>query len=138
MATDKDIWAAGSAHLLNMDDIDPALIAWPGKDFDPPSSATPHLDCWFEMNHFPNEPNDPHWGNDAEQEYIGFFQVQVFFRPGNGIMLGKDQAELIQAHFKKGTELGPVKVSKKPWMSPHVVDGANLYIPVTIPYLGSA
>lgn len=129
MATDKDILTGVFTRMGTLATSLP--IAWPGVNFTPPNSG-----MWLQIRHFPNEPNNIGWQTDAQQEYIGFVQVQVFTRPGTGIVNATEIAEEVIAHFAKGTEFGPVCVSRRPYTSPDVVDSDWIYIPVTIPYRG--
>lgn len=112
--------------------LSPALpIAWPGIHFTPPDSG-----MWLEVKLFPNEPLDPSWNNDACTLARGFFQVMVGYRPGTGQVAASRIADAVCAHFAKGTDLGPVRVLKKPWQSPELTDTDKIFIPVTIPYRG--
>lgn len=131
MATDKDIL---SGAMARMDSLTTTLpIAWPGVNFTPPQSG-----YWFEIRHFPNEPSNLGLGDTAKQEYRGFVQVSVFGRPGSGIFGMTDEAENVVAHFAKGTDLGPVKVRVRPYISPPIPEDTHIQIPVTIPYRGIA
>lgn len=91
---------------------------------------------WFEVRHFPNEPNNLSLEDGSKNEYIGFLQVSVFVRAGSGIVNLSKEAEKIQAHFPKGQAFGPVQVRKRPYQSPPIPDGDRISIPVTISYRG--
>jgi len=108
-------------------------VSKPGVNFNSPSSG-----YWLEPSLSPNEPDDLAWGNDSCHERIGFFQVNVNYRPGQPGQEGASEvADAIIAHFPKGLELGPVRVRKSAWQSPAVTDdGSRLFIPVTIPWRG--
>ena len=129
MATDKDILTGALNRMSGY--TTPLPIAWPGVNFTPPQSG-----MWFEVRHFPNEPDHFAYDDDAKQTYRGFVQVSVFDRPGGGIVSATEEAEGVAARFAKGTALGPVLVSRKPYVSPAVYQDNLIQIPVTIPYRG--
>ena len=111
------------------------VILWPAEQTDPPDSG-----FWLQPGYFPNEPIDRIWDNDACVETRGFFQVLVYFRvrPDLGQIKPSTLADALIDHFPKGLELGPVRVRKRPYQSPMIVeDASKSYIPVTVPYLGS-
>lgn len=95
---------------------------------------------WLRPGLFPNEPVDRAWDNDACTEDRGFFQILVCYRPRPkmGQIEPSLLADALISHFTKGTELGPVRVKKRPHQSPAVVyDASESFIPVTVYYLGS-
>jgi hypothetical protein len=107
-------------------------VLWPGIKTQPPES-----EIWLQPGLFPNEPDDIVWDIDACIDTRGFFQILVYFRPGQGQVEPSEIADALIAHFPKGLELGPVRVKKRPWQSPMVTeDASKLYIPVTISYKG--
>ncbi len=107
-------------------------ILWPGIQETPPKNG-----MWLQPGFFPNEPDDLAWDNDACVDTRGFFQILVYFRPGQGPLDPSKLADTLIAFFPKGLDLGPVRVRKRPWQSPMVTeDASKLYIPVTIPYKG--
>lgn len=112
--------------------ISPALpIAWPGIVFTPPGTG-----MWLEAKLFPNEPRDLAWDADGCALQRGFLQVMVGYRPGGGQVNASQVADAVIAHFPKATELGPVRVSKRPYQTPPLTEADKLYIAVTIPYSG--
>jgi len=107
-------------------------ILWPGKQEKPPESG-----MWLEPRVFPNEPGDIAWDDDACVDTRGFFQILVYFRPGQGQIEPSELADALIAHFPKGQTLAAVRVRKRPWQSPMITpDSSKLYIPVTIPWKG--
>lgn len=102
---------------------------WPSITSEPPGTG-----MWLEAKLFPNEPMDPVWNNNGCHLARGFFQVIVGYRPGTGEIEASAIADVVIAHFAKGTQLGPVRVSKIPWRSPAIIDGSKCLIPVTVPY----
>jgi len=109
----------------------PAIL-YPGVQNDPPQTG-----MWLLPSVFPNEPNDIAWDNDSCVDTRGFVQILVYFRPGQGVIEPSELADALIAFFPKGSQLGPVRVRKRPWQSPVVVeDSSKLFIPVTIPYKG--
>jgi hypothetical protein len=102
---------------------------------DPPDSG-----MWLKSGYFPNEPIDRIWDNDACVETRGFFQILVCYRvrPDIGQLAPSALADALIDHFPKGLALGAVRVRKRPWQSPAVVeDSSKSFIPVTVAYLGS-
>lgn len=109
-------------------------IAWPGKPLKPPSSG-----LWLLVRHFPNETEDLSWGNDGPILVRGFFQVEVNYRHGSdGIFPASELADTIIKEFGKGVPISDVFVEKTPWQSPEVVEDDRNFIPVTVPYYGTA
>ena len=107
-------------------------ILYPGIQSDPPQSG-----IWLEPSVFPNEPEDIAWDNDSCVDTRGFVQILVCFRPGQGVIEPSELADALIAAFPKGLSIGPVRVLKRPWQSPVVVeDSSRLFIPVTVPYKG--
>jgi hypothetical protein len=107
-------------------------ILWPGIQETPPESG-----MWLQPGFFPNEPEDMAWDDDACVDTRGFFQILIYFRPGQGLVAPSELADALIAFFPKGFELGPVRVRKRPWQSPAVTeDASKLFIPVTVPYKG--
>lgn len=128
MSVDSQIITAAFTKLAAINNAPP--IAWPGINFNPPASG-----IWWEATMFPNEPRNLTMDNDVA-EHLGFFQVQVCYRPGVGLMMPIMNAEAIMAALPKGTELGPVLVRQKPWLGPTVAFDDYLSLPVTIPWRG--
>ena len=107
-------------------------IMWPGIQETPPQEG-----IWLQPGFFPNEPQDIAWDNDGCVDTRGFFQILVYFRPGQGQIEPSDMADALIAYFPKGSDLGPVRIRKRPWQSPAVTeDASKLFIPVTVPYKG--
>jgi len=114
-------------------EYDPAPeILWPAHQNEPPDTG-----IWLEPNLFPAETIDIAWDNDSCVDTRGFFQVLIYFRPQQGQIEPCELADALIAYFAKGTAIGPVRVLKRPWQSPIVVeDASKLFIPVTIVYEG--
>ena len=125
----KAILEAFLTHLGTMSNGVP--IAWPGVNFTPPDSG-----LWLQASHFPNESENIAWGNDSKNRVLGFCQVSAYTRPGSGIIALSGLAEDIIAHFPKGLELAGVRVRKRPHQSPPITEDSEIFIPVTIHYLG--
>lgn len=122
------------AFIERLEDLvlSPVLpIAWPGIKLNPPATG-----MWLEALYFPSETENVTWGADGCYNAKGFFQVSVFYRPGVGQIKPSAVADLIIAHFPKGSSIAGVGVNKKPWQSPAVTLSDKLYIPVTIPFSG--
>jgi len=109
----------------------PAIL-YPGLKTEPPQRG-----MWLQPMVFPNEPDDIAWDNDACIDTRGFLQILIYFRPGMGVIEPSVLADALIAFFPKGSTIGPVRVLKRPWQSPPVVeDSSALFIPVTVPYQG--
>lgn len=132
MAAETEILDAGMLHMAAYSTSLP--VSYPATPFKAPSGEEA---MWLEIRYFPNVPRNLGWENDARQEYIGAFRISVYFRTQYGSFTATEEAEALIAHFAKGTELGPVRVSQRPYLAP-VVDSDNgaAFITVTIPYRG--
>ena len=109
----------------------PAIL-YPGIQSDPPQNG-----IWLEPSVFPNEPEDIAWDNDSCVDTRGFVQILVCFRQGQGVIEPSELADALIDAFSKGLSIGPVRVLKRPWQSPVVVeDSSRLFIQVTVPYKG--
>lgn len=107
-------------------------IMWPGLNQAPPTSG-----LWIEPGYFPNEHQDDVWDDDTCVLFRGFAQALIGFRPNDGLVAPYELADALIAWFPKGQAIGPVRVRKRPWASPHFVgDGDKLFIPVTIRLTG--
>lgn len=132
MSLSTEILVACAQHLSTFDYSPMPEIIYPGRQAKPPDTGT-----WLEASFFPNEPENLAWDENAYDDVRGFFQVLVGYRQNVGQVVPSEVADAVIAHFAKGTVLGPVKVSKRPYQMPSVVeDGSRLYIPVTIRYQG--
>jgi hypothetical protein len=127
-----EILTAAFDHLIAFVYSPQPEIMWPGIQSTPPEAG-----MWLEPGFFPNEPDDIAWDDDSCVDTRGFFQILVYFRPGQGQIDPSELADALIAHYPKGTELGAVRVRKRPWQSPAVTDDASkLFIPITVPYMG--
>ena len=117
-------------------------IAWPGKSFNPASSAT---SMWLQPSHFPSD-NDNIVLAAGPVMFRGFVQILVGFRNNPlGLRPAHEVAAELVTLYAKGTPLGPVLVASRPSVGPAVPEqgaarlsqGTN-YLPVSIPYLGLA
>ena len=132
--TTVSILSAFLERLEGFTYVEQPEILWPGMNTDPPSDG-----MWLVPSLFPNETIDPFWDPDVCVRYMGFFQVLVHFRPRPRLGLVKPMtlAEAVIDYYPKGLVMGPVRVKKKPWASPVVIQDSSVsYIPVTVPYLG--
>ena len=107
-------------------------VIWPGIQGEPPSSG-----MWLEARFFPNEPDDLTWGNNSQQDTLGFFQVSVFYRPGQHSQIAASEiADTIIDLFPKGFTVDACRVRKTPWQASAVDLSDKSFIPITIPYRG--
>lgn len=131
MSTTDIITAAFEKLNSFVHDPQPEIL-WPGIQETPPEEG-----MWLQPSVFPNEPGDFAWDNDAPVDTRGWFQILVYFRPGQGVIDPATLADALIAFFPKGSDLGTVRVRKRPWQSPVIAhDSSKLYIPVTVPYRG--
>jgi len=108
-------------------------IAYTGFEFTPPSTGV-----WWRAKHFPNESTDfLIAGEEAIQ--VGFFQVQVFGRPGIGELGLLRSAEDVIARFPKGLSIfNEVRVRKRPTVAPVIEEDSTVNMPVSVFYRGPA
>lgn len=107
-------------------------ILWPGIQETPPQAG-----MWLQPGFFPNETDDIAWDDNSCVDTLGFIQILIYFRPGQGLIEPSELADTLIAYFPKGSDLGPVRIRKRAWQSPSVTeDASKLFIPVTIPYQG--
>lgn len=127
-----EILEAALAKLETFVYVPQPEIMWPGIQEDPPQEG-----IWLQIRFNPNEPHDDAWSNDACIDTRGHLRILVYFRPGQGQLVPSELADALIAFYPKGSALGPVRVSKRPWQSPMVTeDSSKLFIPVTVPYMG--
>lgn len=127
-----DILDAALAKLETFTYVPQPEILWPGIQAEPPDEG-----IWLQVRFAPNEPYDLAWDDDACVDTRGHLRILVYFRPGQGQIIPSELADALIAFYPKGSDLGPVRVRKRPWQSPMVTeDASKLYIPVTIPYMG--
>jgi hypothetical protein len=92
---------------------------------------------WLQPGFFPNKPENIAWDNDSCIDTRGFFQILVYFRPGEAMENPILLADALIKYFPKGLELGPVRVRKRAWQTLAITeDASKLFIPITIPFLG--
>jgi len=69
---------------------------------------------------------------------IGIFQVTLMWPMGVGPSVMEDRAQLLRAHFKRGTSMVEsgitVIVTKTPSVAPAFVDGDRFTVPVSIAF----
>lgn len=105
-------------------------ILWPNIQSTPPANG-----LWIEPGYFPNEPRDDTW-DSACAEDRGFFQMLVGYRKGTGEIAASELADDLVAWFPKNTELGGVRVRKRPTRGPAYTDEDKAFIPITVYYIG--
>lgn len=125
-----DIREAAYAKLLAFTYSPQPPVLWPGKKQTPPDEG-----IWLQVKLFPNEPFDENWSEGCV-DARGFLQIEVHFRPGMGEIEPSELADALIDYFPKELMLGPVRVKKRPWQSPPVEDGDEVFIPITVPYSG--
>ena len=130
MGTQAAIVNDALAHMANYSTS--LRIAWPNQNFDPGNDS-----MWLEVRIFPNTSREIVWDN-GPQYLRGFIQVSVYAHPSTSIIRILNETDSIATHFAKGTQFGATLVSGKPSIAPPVEDGAVIFTPVTISYIGVA
>lgn len=98
-----EVLAALQAHAVSPTgaNISGSRIAWPGKAFDPGTTA------WYRASFTPTEqPVMAEVGLSARVRHRGVFQIDVYYPKGNyGDGALRQEAERIAAAYKAGTSL---------------------------------
>jgi hypothetical protein len=131
MSTTTDITRAAFDKLTDFSYDPQPDILWPGLQTKPPATG-----LWLEPELFPDEPEDIAWDDESCVETRGFFQILVHYRPGEGSRNPVLLADALIRHFQKGEALGPVRIVERAWQGTPVDSSDELFIPVTIPYMG--
>jgi hypothetical protein len=107
-------------------------IAWTNKAFTPPADGK-----WLRASDIPAS-TEPYSLSGASAEIIGLLQVDVFWPLNRGLAEPKDIAGAIVAHFRPPTDLflddGTRVRTTRASIAPHLIDGQNIMLPVTIRY----
>ena len=107
-------------------------IAWPGFDFAPPASGP-----WLEVQFMPNQGIDNGLAPTDVTVPQGIFQVNVFARPGDGIIGMNAIADDVKALYpKNATITGFIRVQRRPYSMEIEGDPDRMMVMVTIPYSG--
>lgn len=112
--------------------LSPALtVAYPGVGFTPPTAGE-----WLELVWIPNETQNYGIADDGPSLLQGLAQVNVCYRPGQGIVQGLALCDAVVAAFGKGTEFAQMRVYRKPWVALVIQDPERVMHPITIPWRG--
>jgi len=107
-------------------------VLWPGIGLKPPTSGP-----WIELQFMPNQGIDNGLAPTDATVPQGIFQVNVFARPGDGIIGMNEIADEVKALYpKNATITGLVRVQRNPWSMEIEVDPDRMMVMVTIPYSG--
>jgi len=105
-------------------------IGWPGLEFTAPTTGP-----WLEVQFMPNQGIDNGLAPTDATVPQGIFQVNVFARPGDGIIGMNEIADEIKALYpKSATITGLVRVQRNPWSMEIEADPDRMMVMVTIPY----
>lgn len=137
MATGKEVQVVDAlfSHLSGLTTTPATTIIWHGR------RAVNPVFPYLEVMHLPNRTFSPTFG--AARDLRGLLQVTVVYEAkgaGPGILAPGEIASQIVTRFAKNTDIwGDVKVSIPNWPSvaPAILEGDEIRIPVTIPYLSS-
>lgn len=98
-----------------------------------PTPGTPYQ----RVNLLPNVPDNSIAGTAVYIER-GLLQITLCYAIGTGPGAAEAQAQLIRAHFKRGTSMTEsgvtVIVTDSPRVSPSLIDGDRYCIPVSVPW----
>lgn len=134
MAINTDIENALSdkTTLLGTLFTPPILIELPNNAITPPDHGV-----WLKVIHLKNTVANNGWG-DTDEEHPGIWQIMVTHRPNEGSIPAMTIADVIVAHFAKGTILRSgvaiVKIEEKPSVLSLLEDGHKIELPVSIRY----
>jgi hypothetical protein len=116
---------------------EPVPIAWPFKDFTPPSDGP-----WLRPTFLPAQPASTAVGEGADNRFVGFVQIDVFYPAGAGLKRPLVIADAVAAHFKRGLVLDAagflVSVDRPPFVMSTSRDGAQTMTPVRVYYTADA
>lgn len=113
--------------------LTPAMeVAWPDKPFDPPEQG------YLRATHVPNTVTQVTLGDAGQNRYRGIYQVSVFWKRGATEIVAREKADLVAAHFKRGTTLSngglSIRIYTPPVVAQTFEDGPYTQTPVTIRY----
>lgn len=107
-------------------------VAWPDIDFTPPAAG------YLRPTHVPNTVRQATLGSAGKNRYRGIYQVSVFWQRNAGELVPREKADLVAAHFKRGTVLTngglSIRIYAPPVVAQTMQDGAYTHTPVTIRY----
>ena len=107
-------------------------IGWPGLEFTAPTTGS-----WLEVQFMPNQGIDNGLAPTDATVPQGIFQVNVFARPGDGIIGMNEIADDVKALYpKNATITGLVRVQRNPYSMQIEGDPDRMMVMVTIPYTG--
>ena len=107
-------------------------IGWPGLEFTAPTTGP-----WLEVQFMPNQGIDNGLAPTDVTVPQGIFQVNVFARPGDGIIGMNAIADDVKALYpKNATITGLVRVQRRPYSMEIEGDPDRMMVMVTIPYSG--
>jgi len=113
--------------------MSPALsTAFENQNFVPVNGT-----AYQRVNLLPAEPDNSIQGQGTYFER-GLFQVTLCYPPNAGPNVAWARAELVKAHFKRGTSLTESGVTTivmfTPRISPPLMEGDRYCIPISVPY----
>ena len=107
-------------------------IGWPGLEFTAPTTGP-----WLEVQFMPNQGIDNGLAPTDQTVPQGIFQVNVFARPGDGIIGMNAIADDVKALYpKNATITGFIRVQRRPYSMEIEGDPDRMMVMVTIPYTG--
>ena len=134
---DANIIQAIATHLDGLT-LTPALpIAWPDRDFKPPS-----IGGYLRLTVLPNRTEAVTIGRHGVDRHRGIAQVDVCWRQGKGSVDPFAVRDAIATHFKRGTwfDYGDttVRIVEPPSPGPSLKDSAYTIYPLSVRYFADA
>ncbi len=112
-------------------------IAWPGTDYKPKAGGS-----YLRPSVLPNTTRSPFLSLDAENQYLGLFQVLICDVSGSGGIKAREIAGQITQAFARGSVITrdnvSIHVSAPPTVGNDMQEPDRLIVPVTIPYFSFA
>ncbi|MBV6657195.1 MAG: hypothetical protein KI785_05435 [Devosiaceae bacterium] len=120
-------------HLATLTTTPATAFAWPSVDFD--GTARPYL----QVNHLPNTARQNTFS--PSKDLPGFLIVTAVFAAGEGTLTTRNVCTQIIDHFPTTLRLFTaehrIQITDPPTAGRALVDGPEVRIPVSIPYLAT-
>lgn len=120
-------------HLATLTTTPATGVAWPGVDYD--GASKPYL----EVTHLPNTARKETLG--PSKDLPGFLIVTAVFDEGEGTLITRNVCAQIIAHFPTTLTLFTddyrIRFTQPASAGRAIVDGGEVRIPVSIPYLAN-
>lgn len=132
MSVDAAIQAALYGHLKRITLPTALPIAPEGKSYNARGKS------YLRPTYLPAEATAAQLSDKGDAEHVGFYQIDVFWKAGEGIAEPLAVADAIRAHFARGLRVFldnvDLRVTRQPFTLPALQDEAWLQIPVRVPW----